>query len=140
LEVLSHSDVPSREVTLQARRYNPDLFGKIYFSLLEDGVTMEACATSYNLCEHYLEKHAEILLEPIATYILEQGGHCGISQIDKHFRKKLNRNDFFTLISSCEFLARLGLLQKMVYPLKLTSRSRNEVYEAGYLCMAGELL
>ncbi|MFW9977156.1 MAG: nucleotidyltransferase domain-containing protein [Candidatus Thorarchaeota archaeon] len=140
LEVLSHGDVPSREVTLQARKYNPDLFGKSYFSLLEEGVTLEACETGYNLCQSYLEKYADILFEPIAAYILEQGGHCGISQIDKHFRKKLNRNDTFTLISSCEFLARLGLLQKMVYPLKLTSRSRFEVYEAGYLCMESEML
>ncbi len=140
LEVLSCGDVPSREVVLQARKINPELFGKSYFSLLEEGVTLAACERGYDLCRAHLEENAESLFGPIVSFVVERGGHCGISEIDKHFRKKLNQNDFFTLISSCEFLAERGLLQKMVSPLKLTSRSRHEVYEAGYLCMEGELL
>jgi len=140
LEVLSKGDVPDREVILQARTHNPELFGKGYTDILENGVSLDACQESYNLSFSYLQEHAETALEPIVSYILDQGGHCGISHIDKHFRRKLNQNDFFTMINACEFLAELGVIQRMNSPLKLTSKSRHEVHEAGYMHMEGELL
>jgi hypothetical protein len=140
LEVLSKDAVPDREVILQARTHNSEFFGKGYTDILENGVSLDACQESYNLSSAYLRDIAETVFEPIVSYILDQGGHCGISHIDKHFRRRLNQNDFFTLINACEFLAELGIIQRMEYPLKLTSKSRHEVHESGYLHMEGELV
>jgi len=140
LEIISNGGVPEREVILQARAYNSEIFQKGYIDILENGVTLDTCQEAYELSLEYLTNRAETLFEPIISYILDQGGHCGISHIDKHFRRKLNRNDFFTLINACDFLADLGIISRMVYPLKLTSKSRYEVHEAGYIHLEGELL
>ncbi|MFW9847592.1 MAG: nucleotidyltransferase domain-containing protein [Candidatus Thorarchaeota archaeon] len=140
LVIISEGGVPSREVILQAREFNSKLFKVGYTDMLENGVSLEKCQEAYDLSYEYLTTRAEEFLSPIMSYILEEGGHCGISHIDKHFRRKLNQNAFFTLITACDFLVDLGILSRMVYPLKLTSKSRYEVHEAGYLHMEGELL
>ena len=139
-EVLSNGGIPSREVIFQAQEYNNDLFSKGYTNLVQNGITLDSIEEAYNLCKDYLESKAEMVFEPIVSFILDQGGHCGISQIDKHFRRKLRRNDEFTVISACEFAADLGMVQRMPYPLRLTSKSRHEVHEAGFLHMEGEIL
>ena len=140
LEVLSNGDVPIREVIFQARKYNPELFNKGYINHIQKGTSIESLEEAYELCKEYIETRAESLFKPVTSFILEQGGHCGISQIDKHFRRKLRRDDIFTLINSCELLADLGIIQRMDSPLRLTNKSRHEVHEAGYLNMEGELL
>ncbi|MHA1962192.1 MAG: nucleotidyltransferase domain-containing protein [Candidatus Thorarchaeota archaeon] len=138
IEVIRHGRVPGRENLLQALECNPGFFDAAYTRILEEGPTMESMEKALKLTTDYLEKNAEQLYSPILDFIDEEGGHCGMTVLDKHFRRKLRLGEADTLIAVCECLANIDVLQRMPVEVRLTSRSRVPEMEAGYYYSKGD--
>lgn len=132
IEVIKHGKIPERENLLQALECNPEFFDAAYTEILTEGPTMESMEKALRLTTEYLEKNAEQLYRPILDFIDEEGGHCGMTVLDRHFRRKLGLGVADTLIAVCECLADIGVLQRMPVEVRLTSRSRDPEMEAGY--------
>lgn len=129
LEVLSHSDVPMREVLQQALRYNPDFFRPLYETLCHEPKREDNMARALAAGRMYLREGSPRFFRAILDYLKEEGDARSDSEIEHHFTKRGAHLHFPVL----EWLSEIGLIQKLSLPIKLTPRSRWEVDEAAYL-------
>jgi predicted nucleotidyltransferase len=137
MEVLLHGEIPGREVIHQALAYNPDLFHAVYTDLLHGQATEENLARALARIRNYLYAHADVLFEPILSYLREEGELRSMTDINHHFSRHFNLECVDT---ACEWLADEGFLQKLAAPVRLTDKSRVNVEEAAYYFSGKERL
>lgn len=129
IEVLLHNEVPGREVLQQAMRHNPQFFAAICFDLLDRPKNEASLGAALATVNQYLARHAELLFKPLLEYLANAGGPRSTTEIDDHFRKRLNSD---VIILACEWLAERGTIEQIATPLRLTEKSRATVDELAF--------
>ena len=73
---------------------------------------------------------AHHLFRPVLDYLREVGEARSSTEIDAHFKRKLNIEGVTT---ACEYLADRGLIGKVSTPAHLTKRSNIDVQELAFV-------
>jgi hypothetical protein len=129
LEVVLNGEAPHREAIQQALRYNPAFFNAVYTDLINGPKDAPAIQHALDRVNAYLAERAERLCKPILDYLGEAEGIRAISDLEAYFRKKGLRGD---LLGICEWLVRLGLIERVAAPLRLTRKSQVTLEEPAY--------
>ena len=129
IEILRNGAIPGRELVQQAVAFNPGLFQRLYFDLLDRPKRLPDLRGALDEVLAYLDANTGLLFAPLLGYLEEQGGPRSISEINNYFRPRLQID---TVAYGCEWLAERGVLIKLATPMRLTERSRVSVDEAAY--------
>lgn len=129
IEVALQGEIAGREVVQQAMRYNPALFRALYFDLSDRPKNEANVREAIGLVTRYLVERLPVLCRPLLDYLAEAGGPRSATEIDTHFRNRVQVESVATL---CEWLAECGVIQQLATPLRLTEKSRATVDEAAY--------
>ncbi len=128
IEVVLHSEVPTREVIHQALAHNPEFFKSVYSDLINQKKTRTRIKKALDLIETYLDDKIFDLFGPLLQYLQEADDLRTITELNGHFRKKVQGG----VDLACEWLADRDIIQKVSAPLKLTEKSQVEVEEAAF--------
>jgi RNA polymerase sigma factor (sigma-70 family) len=131
IEVLSHSQVPRREVIPQALKLNPQFFDQVYTDLVHGPKTEATIQQAINLINEYLDCKTFDLFGPVLDYLGEEGGIRSTSELELYFRKQVQTGGW-PLSNVYEWLADKGIIQKVPNPVRLTQKSQITVDEAAY--------
>lgn len=130
IEVMNAGLLVDREVIPQAMKLNPDFFRIIYTDLLDQKRTPESVATAIAAVDAYLRERAPVLFAPLLEYLGETGEARSASELDTHFSKTFGIEG---ATGACEYLADLGLIQKVSISAQLTRRSNLSVQELAFV-------
>ena len=81
------------------------------------------------LIETYLEERVDLIFQPLLDYLAEAEGPRTASELDTHFRKKVQHTN---LGGVYEWLAQKGIIPKVSSPVRLTRKSKGTVDEPAY--------
>lgn len=129
IEVGLARELISREVIPQAVALNPAFFKVIYTDLLNRKKTAKAVKSAIEAIEDYLESKADTLFRPLLDYLEDAGDVRSASDIEHHFDRNHGVGGAFL---AGEYLADLGIIDKMSTPARLTTRSQVEVDEMAF--------
>lgn len=119
-----------REAMVEATKLEPDLYQLIYTDLFDKKVTQDSLGKAIDAIDSYLEPLAEELFEPILEYLRGSGGEPRSStELDFHFGRNY---DVHHVVTACEWLSDLGIIEKASVPTKLTLYSQNQVDELAF--------
>jgi hypothetical protein len=130
IETLLADEVPGREVVQQAVRHNPRFFQEIYFDVIDQPKTPETLHALLVAVEQYLVERTGELFQPLLDYLADAGGARTVTAIETHFQNLSPDNLGVVLV--CEWLASVGVLDKVAMPVRLTEKSRVTMNEAAY--------
>jgi len=122
-------EIIGREVLPQGQRLNPELFEVIYTDLLNRKKTKKAVGQALDTADAYLERKAKRLFKPVFEYLRAAGDACSATAIDHHFDRT---HDVNQVVAGCEYLADIGLIDKVSTPVRLTTRSQIDVDELAF--------
>ena len=122
-------EIIGREVIPQGQRLNPELFQVIYTDLLNRKKTKKAVALALDTAEAYLERKARRLFKPIFEYLRGEGDARSATAINPFFERN---HGVEYAVAACEYLADIGLIDKVSTPVRLTTRSQIEVDELAF--------
>ena len=129
IEAGLEGEIIGREVIPQGQRLNPELFRVVYTDILNKKKTRKAVEAALDTAEEYVRKKARRLFKPVLDYLRGEGDARSATAIDHH----LHRNfDIHNAVMACEYLADIGLIDKVSTPVKLTIRSQIEVDELAF--------
>jgi hypothetical protein len=129
VEAVLHGEAPSREVIHQALKYNPSFFGAVYTDLITGPKDGDAIQGALDRIDSYLAMHAQRVFKPLLDYLAGADGSRTISELNAHFRKKVQRSD---LLEVCEWLTRKGIIDKVAAPMRLTRKSTVTLEEPAF--------
>lgn len=122
--------IVDREALVEATKIKPDLFKLVYTDLFDKKVTNAALGRAIAAIDDYLEPLAEELFEPVIDYLRGAGGEPRSStELETHFARNY---DLHHVITACEWLSDLGIIEKASVHTKLTLYSQNEVEELAF--------
>ncbi|MEP6833697.1 MAG: hypothetical protein ABJB74_09890 [Gemmatimonas sp.] len=130
IEVLNAGLLVDREVIPQAMKLNPDFFRIIYTDLLDKKRTRVSIAAAIEAVDDYLRSRARTLFAPLLDYLREMGDARSVTELDSYFNKKFGIE---SASGACEYLADLGLIQKVSISSQLTRRSNLSVQELAFV-------
>jgi predicted nucleotidyltransferase len=134
VEVVLNSEAPGREVIHQALKYNPSFFNAVYTDLINEPKDKQTIQQALDMINAYLEERADRLFKPVLDYLAEADGIRTASELNAHFRKKVQAYD---LIWVYEWLAQKGIIEKVAAPIRLTKKSQVALEEPAYYYDAG---
>ena len=76
-----------------------------------------------------LGERTPLIFRPLLAYLAEAGGPRSLTEINAHFRPRL-QSDYIGYV--CEWLAERGVVRQLATPVRLIERSRATVDEAAY--------
>jgi hypothetical protein len=129
MEIILAGEIPGRELVQQAAPLNPELFQALYFDLLERPTDRGALRAALHRVVAYLDEGTPLIFHPLLGYLAEAGGPRSLTEINAHFRTRL-QSDYVGF--ACEWLAQRGVISQLATPMRLTERSRATVDEAAY--------
>ena len=129
VEVISNGEAPGREVIHQALKYNPTFFKAVYTDLIDQKKDASRLRQALDLIDAYLTERTERIFKPILDYLLEAEEPRTASDLNAHFRKKVQTNLYGF---AYEWLVEKGVVEKVSIPLRLTKKSQVAVEEAAY--------
>ena len=129
VEVVLNGEAPGREVIHQAIKYNPGFFHAVYTHLIDGPKDREAIQSALDMINAYLEERAEMLFGPVLDYLAQAEGMRTASELDAHFRKKVQSTGLFWVY---EWLARKEIVEKVASPVRLTRKSQVTLEEPAY--------
>ncbi len=133
VEVSLNGKVIEREVINQALERNPAVFGPLFTDLLDQQKDAETMETALRAIDAYLTERAAVIFKPILAFLGAAGEVRGISEVYRHFEKRLHLEPGDNLLTEvCDWLAEKGILQKVCLPVRLTAKSRMQMDEAAY--------
>lgn len=118
-----------REALPDATQLNPALFAPIYSRLLNTKKTRSALAAALATLDGYLEPKAARLFAPVLAYLGSSDEPRSATEIEHHCDRHFQVHGVLT---ACEWLADIGVLQRMSVSAKLTRRSKLDVEEAAF--------
>lgn len=129
IEVLMNNNIPSREVILQALKYNNPIIEKLYIGLMDERKNSINISQAIDGIYEYLRVNMNVICKPLIDYFDKANDMKSISVIDQDFNNTLN-----TLFISeiCEWLCEEGVLVKDVSEVHLTTKSSSVIYEPAY--------
>jgi hypothetical protein len=133
IECMLNFILGGREALLKAVELNPMLFQKIYRDVFARPATFENVKERLETLRAYFNEKAPLLFEPILDYLKEAGHFVTATELTRHFNPKMKQPlDDLSAIEACNWLVEHGIIQRMVEPYRLTTRSRVQVDEAAY--------
>jgi hypothetical protein len=129
-EIIRLGQVWEQDVIYRAMEENPALFETIYLDVLSKRKSRSVLSKALDAIDLYLDKHYEVHLRPLLSYLKKQNRVVPLSEISDQFA--FSQLHPWHLESACEWLERKGVLQKLSAPFKLTKRSLERVEEPAY--------
>ncbi|MDT8717477.1 helix-turn-helix transcriptional regulator [Clostridium sp. 19966] len=130
IEVLMNDNVPSREVILQALKYNNPIIQKLYIGLMDERKNGINIAQGIESIYEYLRKNLQVIFKPILSYFDKTSELKPLSVIVQDFNSK--DVDHHVVCEICEWLCEEGVLVKDISQTRLTNKSSSLVYEPAY--------
>ena len=119
-----------REALVKGAELKPELFKLIYTDLFDKKITQTSLGKAIDAIEAYLEPLAEELFEPVIEYLRGAGGEPRSStELETHFARNY---DLQHVVTACEWLTDLEIIEKASVHTKLTLYSQNEVEELAF--------
>ncbi len=119
-----------REALVEATKLEPELFKQIYTDLFDKKISHTALGRAIDAIDTYLEPMAEQLFEPVIEYLRGAGGEPRSStELETHFERNY---DLHHVVTACEWLSDLGIIERASIHTKLTLYSQNEVEELAF--------
>jgi hypothetical protein len=132
IEVFSRRLLADREVIPQALTLNPEFFGVVYSSLLNDRKTPAKVQAALDAVDRYLAERALTLFAPVLEHLREIGEARSCTEVEDHFERNLGVGGVTT---ACEYLADQGLIGKASTAVQLTKRSNVTVEELAFFAL-----
>jgi predicted nucleotidyltransferase len=129
IEVVSQNEAPAREVIHQALKFNPEFFNTVYTKLMDQPKNKKNVQHALDQINHYFEEKAFDLFRPLLDYLTESGEVRALSEINDHFKKKIQGGG---LEEACEWLVKQDIIEKLASPIRLTDKSRIAFEEPAY--------
>ena len=129
IEVLLNNNTPSREVVLQALKYNNPIIEKIYMGLMDERKNSINISQTIDMIYEYLRQRIDIICKPILDYFEKASDMKPLSTIVQDFNKTIGVN---VICEICEWLCEEGILIKDISETHITSKSNTVVYEPAY--------
>ena len=130
IEVMSAGLLVDREVVPQAMKLNPDFFRTIYTDLLDGKRTTASVSSAISAIDNYLRERATIVFAPLLDHLRDIGEARSLTELDAHFAKTFGIE---SASAACEYLADLGLIEKVSISVQLTRRSNVSVQELAFV-------
>lgn len=130
-EIIRQGEVWEDDVIYRAIKGNPALFKSIYLNVLAKPKNRRVLSAALHTIDGYLDKHYKAHLKPLLAYLKKESRLVPLSEMSDHFA--FSQLYPWHLESTCEWLARKGLVQKLSAPFKLTKRSVERVEEPAYI-------
>lgn len=124
IAVVRHGVRPNREVLLQALELEPDLFGPIYFDLLNKKKTKALVRDRIDRIDSYLRADRYELFAPLVEYLAEHREPVSAGDIEHHFDR---RRAVPGAVLACEYLADNKVIEKTSVSVRLTRKSNVDV-------------
>lgn len=130
-EVIAAGEVHEGLLLNRAQQLAPAVMQDLYVDLLKGSRTGPRLGKKLAGFEAYLEKHAEVRLQPVLRYMKKEKRLVGLSELSDYFA----HSQLFPwhLESTCEWLEEKERIGKFSAPFALTKLSRVEVEEPAYL-------
>jgi len=129
IEVLLNNNIPSREVILQALKYNSPIIEKLYVGLMDERKNSINISQSIDMIYEYLRQRMDIICKPILDYFDKANDMRPLSTIAQDFNNNLHTE---VICEICEWLCEEGILVKDISQTHLTNKSSSIVYEPAY--------
>lgn len=129
IEVILNNNIPSREVILQALKYNNPIIEKLYIGLMDDRKNSINISQAIDMIYEYLRQRIDTICKPILDYFDKATEMKSLSTIVKDFNKTLETN---VICEICEWLCEEGILVKDISETHITNKSNTIVYEPAY--------
>ena len=130
VEVIGARLLADREVLPQAMKLNPAFFKTVYSDLLNMKKNTASVEAALNATDAYLAGRAPVLFRPVLDYLCEVGEARSCTEVETHFHRNFGIGGVTT---ACEYLADLGLIDKVSIPVQLTRRSSILVEEMAFV-------
>jgi hypothetical protein len=130
-EIIRRGQVWEEDVIYRAIEGAPALFQTIYLDVLAKPKNRRVLSKALDAIDGYLDEHYKAHLKPLLAYLKKENRLVPLSEMSDHFA--FSQLYPWHLESTCEWLERKGLLQKLSAPFKLTKRSTERVEEPAYL-------
>ena len=136
--VLMNGEIPGREVIEQAMQYDAGLFQSIFSNVIlkeTDAVKMRAILQRIR---QYLHKHTAVIFGPVIEYFAAEDDVRSVSDLTYHLNRMMP-SDWWEIASLCygNWLVEQGYLERFSCPVRLTSKSRIQLDEIGYIYTGG---
>lgn len=119
-----------REALVEAAKIKPELFKIVYTDLFDKKISHATLGRAIEAIDSYLEPLAEELFKPVIEYLRGAGGEPRSStELETHFARNY---DLHHVVTACEWLSDLGIIEKASIYTKLTLYSQNEVEELAF--------
>lgn len=130
-EVIAAGEVHEGLMIHRALQLAPAVMKDLYLDLLKGSRTASKLKKKLAGFAAYLEKHAEVRLQPALRYLRKEKRLVPLSELSDYFA----HSQLFPwhLESACDWLEEKGYLGKFSAPFALTKLSRVEVEEPAYL-------
>ena len=116
IEASLEGEIIGREVIPQGQRLNPPLFQVVYTDLLNKKKSKKSVGLALDTADDYLRKKARRLFKPVLDYLEAEGDACSATAINHYFDRNFGVDQ---AITACEYLADLGMIEKVSTPMKL---------------------
>jgi hypothetical protein len=129
IEVIGRRRLADREVIPQALALNPPFFSVVYTSLLNAKKQRADVEAALAAVDAYVAERASSLFALVVDYLREAGEARSCTELEAHFTRNF---DVGGVTTTCEYLARRGLLGRAAVPVRLTRRSKVDVQELAF--------
>jgi tetratricopeptide (TPR) repeat protein len=134
IEVILGDAIPGREVIKQALELNPAFFHALYIDLAQREKNAAAMEQALQQVERYLQERATRLFSAVLDALSQAGTTLCLTELFE----RLPLLPDVPLVDACEWLAELGIIEKLSAPIELTHRSRAFVDEVAYYYDGGK--
>ena len=132
VEVVLNGQAPNREALDQALVFNPDFFNAVYVDLINGPKTEQTIERALDMVDGYLKERVERIFAPVLDYLGQADGPRTATELDTHFRDKVQMREVGYLAFVYEWLAEHDVIEKLSSPIRLTRKSRVTVDEPAY--------
>lgn len=132
--VVLNGEIPGREVIEQAMRYEADLFQTIFTDVILEATDQQKLQNLLKLIWNYLERHTEEIFRPVIDYFKTESDVRSLSDLTYHLNKILPSDWWeIAVLAYGEWLTAQSYLERFACPVRLTTKSRVQMQEVGYL-------
>ena len=139
IEVLLQGEIPGREVIEQAIGYNPGLFHAIFSEVILGETDAEKLGAILRRIRRHLEDKTPLIFGPIIDYFKTEDDVRSTSDLTHHLNKMMPSDWWeIAVLSYGNWLVEQGYLERFSCPVRLTTKSRVQVNEVGYIYVGAE--
>jgi hypothetical protein len=130
VEVINAGKVHEHAAIYKAIELKPELFQTIYLNLLSKKRTRKHLLSILDHIDQYIEANAVKNLQPILRLLKKAKRTMPLTQICDHFAH--SQIYPWHIATTCEYLEREGVIEKLATPFRITKKSRTDVEEPAY--------